>query len=124
MIPVVLFAPAFLVRAAVGALFVGPAYPDLVLLRPHRRAAGLRPRLRYRLHLELRRRPTLALPDEPVEVLLDLARNFEAQAVVLVEGRGRYPHDLATAQDSCFKPLASAITGGATVYLIDRECVR
>ncbi|MGI8928111.1 MAG: hypothetical protein ACR2H0_01415 [Candidatus Limnocylindrales bacterium] len=68
--------------------------------------------------------PTLALPDEPVEVLLDLARNFEAQAVVLVEGRGRYPHDLATAQDSCFKPLASAITGGATVYLIDRECVR
>lgn len=29
MIPMVLFATAILVRAAVGALFPGPAYPDL-----------------------------------------------------------------------------------------------
>jgi hypothetical protein len=28
MIPIVLFATAFLVRAAVGAAFPGPAYPD------------------------------------------------------------------------------------------------
>ena len=69
-------------------------------------------------------RPTLALPDEPVTALLDLARRFGAQAVVLVEGRGRYPSDLATAQGECFAPVAPTATGGATVYVIDRECVR
>ncbi|MEX2546498.1 MAG: glycosyltransferase family 39 protein [Chloroflexota bacterium] len=68
--------------------------------------------------------PALALPDEPVESVLALARRFGARAVVLVEGRGRYPAELRVGQAACFTPLPATATGGATVFLIDRECAR
>jgi len=67
---------------------------------------------------------TLALPDEPVSAVLGLARTFGAQAVVLLEGRGRYPAELTGAGAQCFAPLAAEATGGAAVFVIDRECVR
>ncbi len=68
--------------------------------------------------------PALALPDEPVESVLALARQFGARAVLLVEGRGRYPDELRVGQAACFTPLPATATGGASVFLIDPECVR
>lgn len=67
-------------------------------------------------------RPTLALPDEPPASVLELARRFGAAAVVVVEGRGRYPAELANGGASCFAPLPSA--GGATVFMIETECLQ
>jgi 4-amino-4-deoxy-L-arabinose transferase-like glycosyltransferase len=70
-------------------------------------------------------RSTLALPDEPVETVLEVARRFGAGAVVVVEGRGDYPAALADGQSSCFQPLTLTNSeGAATVFVINQECVR
>jgi 4-amino-4-deoxy-L-arabinose transferase-like glycosyltransferase len=70
-------------------------------------------------------RSTLALSDEPVETVLEVARRFGAGAVVVVEGRGDYPAALVNGQSSCFQPLTSTNSEGtATVFVINQECVR
>jgi hypothetical protein len=68
-------------------------------------------------------RETLALPAEPVSTVIALAQRFEAQAVVVVEGRGDYPPALR-AQPDCFTELDPASTGGSSVFVIARECLR
>jgi hypothetical protein len=68
-------------------------------------------------------RSTLALPDEPVDSVLALARTFGAPAVVVIEGRGRYPADLFQMGQSCFTALSANATGGASVFVIDEECM-
>jgi hypothetical protein len=61
-------------------------------------------------------RSTLALPDEPTSSVLALARRFGAEAVVVVEGRGRYPAELMNDTSGCFTPLR------AGVFLVSVEC--
>jgi hypothetical protein len=66
-------------------------------------------------------RPALALPDEPVTSVLDLARTFKARAVLVMETRGAYPELLAHNVQQCFSQGFPA--GAGTLYVIDRECV-
>jgi hypothetical protein len=40
-----------------------------------------------------------------------------------VEGRGDYPNALR-AQPACFSELDPSSTGGSSVFVIDRECLR
>ncbi len=68
-------------------------------------------------------RPTLALPAEPASSVLELARRFGAQSVVVIDGRGDYPEAIA-AQPNCFTAIDPAMTGGATVFAIRPECTR
>ncbi len=70
-------------------------------------------------------RSTLALPDEPVETVLEVARRFGAGSVVVVEERGDYPAALANGQSSCFQPI-NAPDGEmpAAVFVIAEECLR
>jgi 4-amino-4-deoxy-L-arabinose transferase-like glycosyltransferase len=68
-------------------------------------------------------RETLALPAEPVSTVIALAQRFGAQSVVVVEGRGNYPLALR-AQPDCFTELDPASTGGSSVFVIARECLR
>jgi len=69
----------------------------------------------------------IALPDESATDVLSLARDFGAQAVVVVEERGRHPADLAAAAD-CFEELTPAsgsnpsTWAGARVFVIDEAC--
>ena len=69
------------------------------------------------------RRSTLALPAEPASTVLELAKRFGAQSVVVVEGRGTYPAALH-AQPDCFTALDSTAADGASVFVITRECMR
>ena len=66
-------------------------------------------------------RSTLALSDEPVDVLLQLATRFDATAVVVVEGRGSYPQSLRADTSGCFTEVP---VSGASVFAIDAGCVR
>ena len=68
-------------------------------------------------------RSTLALPAEPASTVLDLASRFGARSVIVVEGRGTYPAALL-AQPDCFTALDPASTGGASVFVIQPECMR
>jgi 4-amino-4-deoxy-L-arabinose transferase-like glycosyltransferase len=71
-------------------------------------------------------RPALALPDEPLESVLQLAADFGAPAVVIVEGRGRYPEAFrTTAGRACFteQSLTSPATPEAAVFTIREECL-
>jgi 4-amino-4-deoxy-L-arabinose transferase-like glycosyltransferase len=68
-------------------------------------------------------RATLALPDESAESVLALARAFGASTVAVVDVRGRYPQALLAADATCFTPLDSSSTGGAVVFVIDKECL-
>jgi hypothetical protein len=56
---------------------------------------------------EVHRVSTLSLPDEPVASLLDLARTFGAQLVVLDGSHGGWPDRLASDLDAaCLEPVA------------------
>jgi hypothetical protein len=56
---------------------------------------------------EVQRVPALALPDEPVASVVDLARTFGAQVVVLDGEQGGWPARLATDPDAaCLQPVA------------------
>ncbi len=72
-------------------------------------------------------RPVIALPDEEPNSVLLLATDFGAVAVVLVEGRGRYPAALrgAAALD-CFHelPIAGPEAPDAALFVINEECTR
>lgn len=61
--------------------------------------------------------PTLALPDEAPSDVLDLARTFGAQAIVIVEERGPYP--AALEGDTCF---VQAGPSPAHVFVIAEAC--
>jgi hypothetical protein len=70
----------------------------------------------------------IALPDEPVDDVVALAANFGAQAVVVVEERGRHPAAMAAAP-GCFRELApvqgsesSSAWPGARMFLIVESC--
>jgi hypothetical protein len=62
--------------------------------------------------------PTLALPDEPVDSVLDLARAFGAQTIVVVEQRGPYPQALLG--HACFARLPDV--SAASVFVITEAC--
>ena len=81
-------------------------------------------------------RPAIALPDEPTDAVLRLARDFGAQAVVVVEQRGRHPGALARAS-ACFAEVpsvlrpgeaaaqaggASSQVGRARIFVIEEAC--
>ncbi len=67
-------------------------------------------------------RYALALPDEPADDVLTLARDFGAQAVVVVEDRGRHPQALAAAP-GCYAELAPADgSAGARIFVIAEAC--
>ena len=68
-------------------------------------------------------RSTLALPAEPASTVLELAKRFGAQSVVVVEDRGDYPNALR-AQPNCYTELDQASTTAASVFFIRPECVR
>jgi hypothetical protein len=56
---------------------------------------------------EVHRVPALALPDEPVASLVDLARTFGARLVILDGAHGGWPGRLASDPDaSCLEPVA------------------
>jgi hypothetical protein len=61
---------------------------------------------------------TLALPAEPSDSVLDLARTFDAHAVVVVEERGTYPAAFAT--DPCFTRLDGV--ADASLFAIAEAC--
>ena len=55
---------------------------------------------------EVHRVSTLSLPDEPVASVLDLARTFGAQLVVLDGDHGAWPDRLASDPDAaCLEPV-------------------
>jgi hypothetical protein len=66
-------------------------------------------------------RPALALPDEPVSSIVDLARTFGARAVLVMENRGGYPALLQRNAQECFSQ--GFASGKGLLYVIDRECV-
>jgi hypothetical protein len=65
------------------------------------------------------RRPTLALPDEPVWSLARLARAFGATLVLVFDERGRYPGALlARDTASCLRSAPERIgPDGSTAWL-------
>jgi hypothetical protein len=68
--------------------------------------------------------PALALPDEPLPSLIDLAERFEAPMLVIVDERGRYPAELRTAEGRrCFeeRPLGGDAAGSA-IFVMRSEC--
>ncbi|MEO6350136.1 MAG: glycosyltransferase family 39 protein [Candidatus Limnocylindrales bacterium] len=67
-------------------------------------------------------RPALALPDEPVTSVLDLARRFGARSVLVMETRGAYPGLLERNVQECFSQRFPA--GEAALFVIDRECLK
>ncbi|HUG48934.1 MAG TPA: glycosyltransferase family 39 protein [Candidatus Limnocylindria bacterium] len=72
-------------------------------------------------------RPVLVLPDERAEAVLELARDFGAGAVVIVEGRGRHPAALrGPAGSACFaeEALGPSAPAGAALFRLREECRR
>jgi hypothetical protein len=72
-------------------------------------------------------RPVIALPDEPSDAVLRLAADFGAEAVVIVEGRGRHPAALRDpAFGDCFAELSlgSGDAPAATLFGIEARCAR
>ena len=75
-------------------------------------------------------RPALALSDEPAPVILRLASDFDARALVVVGDRGAYPEALrAGAAAECFTELPPPAAGGSpavaapAVFAINAECI-
>lgn len=69
-------------------------------------------------------RPAIALPDEPIGSITQLARDFHAVAVVVTEPRGEMPASLRkdTAQ-ACFQELQTpGLPAGAAVFLVREAC--
>ena len=71
-------------------------------------------------------RPTLALPDEPVETMTRLAADFGARVIVVFSERGPYPAALsAPTASSCVSPLEAATTdAGPAVFVIREACLQ
>jgi hypothetical protein len=71
-------------------------------------------------------RPVIALPDEPVADVLTLARDFDATAIVVVEGRGRHPAALRTAANAdCFtESVVRTPESNVSVFAISPGCTR
>jgi hypothetical protein len=69
--------------------------------------------------------PAVALPDEPVEALTQLANDVAAPMVVVIDGRGRYPAALRSAEGRvCFdeRSLGSEAPPGAAIFVLRSEC--
>jgi 4-amino-4-deoxy-L-arabinose transferase-like glycosyltransferase len=67
-------------------------------------------------------RPAIALPDEPIDSVLQLAADFGSPAVVIVDGRGRYPDAFRSpAGAACF--IERPLTDEATLFTIRDECL-
>ncbi len=64
---------------------------------------------------------TGAVPDEPPGAVAELARVLEADWLLLLDGRGRYPGAMASASPACFEPVALGIAD-ARLWRIDRDC--
>jgi hypothetical protein len=70
-------------------------------------------------------RPAIALPDEPPTAVARLAADFGAQALVVFDGRGRYPDVLRQAGGSpCF--AERPVPGGVAVslFIVEPECLQ
>jgi len=70
--------------------------------------------------------PTIALPDEPLPAVADLARTFGAEWLVVIDDRGRYPAELTRAgAAACVEPWSSpadAADPGAWVVHLSPGC--
>jgi hypothetical protein len=77
---------------------------------------------------EVHRVSALALPDEPVASVVDLARTFGAQVVILDGDHGGWPGRLASDPDaSCLEPVALSppvndATGGDDIRVFRVAC--
>ena len=72
--------------------------------------------------------PAIVLPDEPVDSVLELARRFGAQAIVVFESRGSYPAAMRSGADAaCFTELPSNAADGVNTvatFVIREDCGR
>jgi hypothetical protein len=77
---------------------------------------------------EANRVSALSLPDEPVASVVDLARTFGAQVVILDGAHGQWPDRLATDPDAaCLAPVAlpppaAGAAGGASIRVYRVAC--
>jgi hypothetical protein len=71
-------------------------------------------------------RPAIALPDEPVAGVLQLARDIGAETILMVGNLGRYPAAFRTSEGAeCMteRPLGPDAPLGASVFRIERDCL-
>lgn len=70
--------------------------------------------------------PAMALPDEPLDSVMDLAARFGAPMIVVIDGRGRYPAEFRTdAGRQCFEERLLAPVGkGGGIFVLRPDCVR
>jgi hypothetical protein len=68
--------------------------------------------------------PVIALPDEPAGAIAQLARDFNAAAVVMTEPRGSLPGALRSpAGAACFTELiVPGMPAGSAVFVIGEAC--
>lgn len=72
-------------------------------------------------------RTAIALPDESLEALVQLARDMHAPMVAVLEGRGRYPAELRSAAGTaCFeeRDLGSQAPAGSSLFVLRADCER
>jgi hypothetical protein len=69
-------------------------------------------------------RPVIALPDEPADSIAQLARDFDAAAVLVTEPRGSLPGALREAHaTTCFTELTvPGMPSGSAVFLVSEAC--
>jgi hypothetical protein len=71
-------------------------------------------------------RPALALPEESVAAVVQLARDLGAEAVLMVDRLGRYPVGFRTAEGAaCMteRTLGPGAPVGASLFVIRRDCL-
>ena len=71
-------------------------------------------------------RPAIALPDEPIESIERLARDFHAMWIVVTEPRGEFPAALRTEGASqCFQEMlliSDDLPAGSAVFRVNEAC--
>jgi hypothetical protein len=66
--------------------------------------------------------PSVALPDEPIESLVRLARDLDAPMVVVIDGRGRYPAALRSTEGrTCFEER-DLNAPNAALFVLRADC--